>query len=224
MAVHSKLKSFSSLICFTLLSKIVNFPTNTEINDCERELNPEHRSQHKNHPHFCLFVPLSFFSTCDPISAKSQTSYQPTDPLALRKHCLRGPSAWCPHNCHISPLPPVLNCQSSTSFGSKFSSDVTIKRSSGYIICKKLELGTVRYRRDWGDRWITCCCLALSMKLRSIYFLLCTFLLESSIFFFSPQRHVKLCFHCCKAILLRLGSLKYFLSLPFILPSQLCWE
>lgn len=113
-----------------------------------------------------------------------------------------------------SPLfPPVLNCQSSTSFGSKFSSDVTIKRSSGYIICKKLELGTVRYRRDWGVRWITCCCLALSVKLRWTYLLLCIFLLESSIF--SPQRHVKLCFHCCKAILLRLGSLKYFLSLPF---------
>lgn len=95
-----------TLICFTQLAKIVNFPTNTEIIGHETGINPEHRSQHKNRPHFLLFVPLSFFSTCDSISAKSETSYQPTDSLVLWKHGLHGPlSLMSPQLPHHSSLP-----------------------------------------------------------------------------------------------------------------------
>lgn len=101
--------------------------------------------------------------------------------LSLGNMVCMAPQPYIPTTA-TSLFPPILNCQSSTSFGSKFSSDVTIKRWSGYIICKKLELGKVQYRGDWGVGWITCCYLALSMKLRWMYFLLFTFLLESSIF------------------------------------------
>lgn len=132
----SKLKAFSH--CFDWFYLIVQnskFSYWYRNNDHERELSPEHRRQHKNHLHFLLFVPLSFFSICDPVSAKPQSSCQSTDALSFSKCCLHGPSPLGSHSCHITPLPSRFKRSSSTSFGSKSNSDVTYHQKIKWLCC-----------------------------------------------------------------------------------------